>query len=1050
MAHITKPGQNAVTTLPPGGVIPNVVITTPQDPSGQIPPSQSTAAARESTRQQIMTASRDTVIPIVYGGFERMAGKVYLVRVYNQKLVLALILAEASPNGIESIDNVELNDVALTGGSWSGDSRTYSNGVIVKRYLGAQVSADPTLAAAISGFAEVLAGTAYIVVQVPKGVSPGFPRITAEVKGRKVYDPRDGTQSLGDASTWKWSDNPALCLADFLASTTYGARKSVDWSNVTTAANYCDETVGTSPNTEKRALLTLSLAEKRSVKDWVDVLRSYVPAWIDYAGEVAIVVPDKARASDHTFTAENIDSEPAPRIRKRGVRDTPNVVEVGYMRTDVKPWAMAYASADTSPAVRRKARIDMPGIRRYSHARRVAIERLNHYTLEDLEGQVAVFEDGLKVTVGDVATITDDIGLSAKEMRILAKEDRGHGRWVLAFREYDPAAYSSSVETTPTTPDTGLPDPKSVAAPTGLTITETVYLEKALTADSLARGLIYQSRFDVNWTATTHVYPVIYRVQFWDGATLIHEGQTPGVSYASPAVQQGKTYTVRIYARNSLGFESAVLEGSQTAQGKLLAPGDVPAITMAFEIGGEVLLEWDPAIDIDIVRYEWRYTPGVTGGGSWTSATLIDRVDGLRARFLGLLTGTHRFYVKAIDSVGNYSANAATVDITVTTDANSFIQTVTFTTPTLSNMVAARKPDDPLTTWISQYSGTWNSAFSTAIAGFTNALVTYFGSGTSYLQTESFDFGTELSGDLAATWDATDVSGSGQPVIEHSLDGSAWTTVNGITAKATFRFVRLKRTTTGFQKIHGMPTLTLNVLSREEGQLVTTSSSIYKTVLLRGHYFAAISISVTPQGDGSATRTGIYDAVALYPMEGEAIYHEANFTSATSPFAIWITGNPSRVIASGDYLWWEVYAVDKNDGGCYLHFTDTSDSSAANDSDGINCLNGPGTGYIGQWKTRKVDLTAFVGKTTDFLATIVNEASTGKHRALIRNVRIADSGGTLRLAIWTAGEVFSHGLAASNNANNTVCNRMNSFDVYVLNGSNAKQAVPAFANFKGI
>jgi hypothetical protein len=46
---------------------------------------------------------------------------------------------------------------------------------------------------------------------------------------------------------------------------------------------------------------------------------------------------------------------------KRGVRDTPNVVQIGFMRTDVKPWAMDYAEAVAgSPAVRRKARIDMP------------------------------------------------------------------------------------------------------------------------------------------------------------------------------------------------------------------------------------------------------------------------------------------------------------------------------------------------------------------------------------------------------------------------------------------------------------------------------------------------------------------------------------------------------------------------------------------------------------------------------------------------------------------------------------------------------------------
>jgi hypothetical protein len=34
------------------------------------------------------------------------------------------------------------------------------------------------------------------------------------LRGLKVYDPRDGTQTLGTPSTYKYSDNPALCMAD--------------------------------------------------------------------------------------------------------------------------------------------------------------------------------------------------------------------------------------------------------------------------------------------------------------------------------------------------------------------------------------------------------------------------------------------------------------------------------------------------------------------------------------------------------------------------------------------------------------------------------------------------------------------------------------------------------------------------------------------------------------------------------------------------------------------------------------------------------------------
>ena len=51
-----------------------------------------------------------------------------------------------------------------------------------------------------------------------------------EVKGMLVYDPRldstnggSGSHRLATPSTWEWSDNPALCFADFKMSTRYGA-----------------------------------------------------------------------------------------------------------------------------------------------------------------------------------------------------------------------------------------------------------------------------------------------------------------------------------------------------------------------------------------------------------------------------------------------------------------------------------------------------------------------------------------------------------------------------------------------------------------------------------------------------------------------------------------------------------------------------------------------------------------------------------------------------------------------------------------------------------
>jgi len=56
---------------------------------------------------------------------------------------------------------------------------------------------------------------------------------TALIRGKRVYDPRDPTQSRDDASTWKWSDAPTLVAGDLMRSQDHG-RVSADlikWSS---------------------------------------------------------------------------------------------------------------------------------------------------------------------------------------------------------------------------------------------------------------------------------------------------------------------------------------------------------------------------------------------------------------------------------------------------------------------------------------------------------------------------------------------------------------------------------------------------------------------------------------------------------------------------------------------------------------------------------------------------------------------------------------------------------------------------------------------------
>jgi len=100
-------------------------------------------------------------------------------------------------------------------------------------------------------------GMAYVYMELVYDAErlPNVPNIWFEVKGKKVYDPRDDSTA--------WSNNPALIVRDLLMDTSYGLKALSTEINDTTAsggfqlaANICDATVDIpSSATEKRYTL---------------------------------------------------------------------------------------------------------------------------------------------------------------------------------------------------------------------------------------------------------------------------------------------------------------------------------------------------------------------------------------------------------------------------------------------------------------------------------------------------------------------------------------------------------------------------------------------------------------------------------------------------------------------------------------------------------------------------------------------------------------------------------------------------------------------------
>ena len=201
---------------------------------GSNSPSSAQSALSSAQAQGILINSQSNVdpIPVIYGR-RRVGGTRVFIEVSgssNEYLHLVLVLSEGP---VTAIDNVYLDDVLSTDAKFTGL-------LTVTKHLGTPGEpADATLTADVPKWTSAckLSNCAYLYVKLKydRNAFSGLPTITADVRGRTLYDPRDGQT--------RYSNNPALVLRDYLSNTIYGrgiASSAIDDTSIAAAANACD------------------------------------------------------------------------------------------------------------------------------------------------------------------------------------------------------------------------------------------------------------------------------------------------------------------------------------------------------------------------------------------------------------------------------------------------------------------------------------------------------------------------------------------------------------------------------------------------------------------------------------------------------------------------------------------------------------------------------------------------------------------------------------------------------------------------------------------
>ena len=639
----------------------------------------------------INKSANDAPIPVIYGS-RRVGGTRVLMEITgtdNEYLHMVLAMSEGE---IDSFENIYLNEVLSTDAKFSGFLDTYTHTGSVTQ------AADSNLVSAVSGWttSHQLKGTAYLYVRFKydqDAYASGLPTLTADIKGAKVYDPRTATTA--------WSNNPALCIRDYLTNTRYGRgieASLIDDTSFNAAANYCEESVTIGGASVDRFTCNGVVNTSNGSMDVLKKLLTSCRGFLVFsAGKYKLVI-DKVETAAFTFSEDNIVG--AWNISLGDKNSQFNRIRANFFNPD-RSWQPDIAVVDSS-ALRTndnglllEKTIDLPFTSDIDRAKMITTINLNQ-SRQQIVCEFTATIEGLRCEVGDVVyikhptpawhTLNSNQGKLFRVMRItLQNNDEVR----IIGMEYDATAYDfGTISASDAAPNTNLPDLLTVITPTTLTTTESLY-------DTIGSAGV-KVRVEIDWTASADVFVREYDVEYKKSAdsTWIFLTTTRATTARLDDVDP-TIFDFRVRAVNSMGVSSSYLTLSNvTINGLTTPPVDVAGMSF-IALSGYAHLSWDLATDLDVRvggKVRFRHS-NLTTGASWESSTDIGAaVAGHNTNaVLPLLSGT--YMAKFVDSTGNESVNVSSFVTTTVPDIIKMNAVLTSTqhpnfTGTKTDMVA--------------------------------------------------------------------------------------------------------------------------------------------------------------------------------------------------------------------------------------------------------------------------------------------------------------------------------------------------------------------------
>ncbi len=654
--------------------------------------------------------SNNASIPVVYG--ERLIGgtRVFISTsgTNNIYLYVALVLCEGEINSIEEIrvdDKVVTFDGALSDNTQrdvaSSDSNFFKadpnvsgssaeSTIKIEPHFGSDGQAASSLLSTLSdwGSNHKLSGICYLALRFKwnPDVFGGIPQVQAKIKGKKIVT------LAADLSeqTASFSTNPAFCLLDYLRNERYG--KGLSTSDLDLQSFYDASQIAITQVTpysgasdinvfDCNAVIDTSKKVIDNVREIVKGMRGYLPFVqgkyrlnIETIGSAALSLDEDDIIGGYALASPSKNSK-YNRVLVSFVNPDRNfqVDEVQFPPIDDS----GLASADQHSTMKTadggfllEGRFEFRTITSPYQAEELA-EVILRRSREALGLNLNVGFEAYDLHVGDLVSISlSSLGFSSKVFRVIALTFNDDFTVGLSLIEYQAAHYTwASKQQQATTPSTNLPDPFTIQAPAAVTLTDEMI--------EYADGIVI-TRLNINITASSDSFVQYYQVEAKlsteSNFKIISNGQQLKHEFLN--VIDDATYDVRVKAINSFGVSSSYTSAQRKIVGATETPADVNDLSVSLVGSNQMELSWTPVNDLDISWYEVRYQD-VTTGATWNESTPLTKVVRRKSNTVTVNAQTGSFLIKAVDKLGNASANASLVATSIS-GLNNFVTTQTF------------------------------------------------------------------------------------------------------------------------------------------------------------------------------------------------------------------------------------------------------------------------------------------------------------------------------------------------------------------------------------